>query len=82
MASRKKRLRRQEKGLKKQAAKHRIKAKTEKGEKDTTHDYWLGEAERFEERARQRAEMREKLEGKKHENKESGENLGENKEDA
>lgn len=74
MASREKRLKRQEEGLKKQAEKHRIKVESEKGDKDTTHDYWLGEAERFEERARQRAEMREKLEGKKHEDKEKREN--------
>ena len=39
MASRKKRLKKQEESLERQAEKHRIKAETEKGRKDTTHDY-------------------------------------------
>ena len=63
MASREKRLKKQEEGLLKQAEKHRIKAETMQGRKDTTKDYWLGEAERFEKRARERAEMLEKLKG-------------------
>jgi len=64
MASREKRLKKQEEGLLRQAEKHRIKAETMRGRKDTTKDYWLGEAERFEKRARERAEMLEKLKGK------------------
>jgi len=67
MASREKRLKKQEDGLLKQAEKHRIKAETMQGRKDTTKDYWLGEAERFEKRARERAEMLEKLRGKEKE---------------
>ena len=39
-----KRLKKQEEGLLKQAEMHRIKVETQKGRKDTTHDYWLGEA--------------------------------------
>ena len=41
---RKKRLIKQKKSLLKQAKEHRIKAETEKGNKDTTLGYWLGEA--------------------------------------
>lgn len=67
MASREKRLKKQKEGLLKQVEKHRIKAETMQGRKDTTKDYWLGEAERFEKRARERAEMLEKLKGKKKE---------------
>ena len=61
MAKRKKRLKKQEVSLLRQARKHRIKAKTEKGRKDTTHKYWLGEAERFELRAKQRAKILRRL---------------------
>ena len=61
MAKREKRLKRQEEGLLKQAEKHRIKAETMQGRKDTTKEYWLGEAERFEKRAKQRAEILKKL---------------------
>jgi hypothetical protein len=61
MASRRKRLKKQQIGLLKQAEKHRIKAETLRGRKDTTQDYWIKEAERFEERARQRKELLEKL---------------------
>lgn len=64
MASREKRLRKQTDGLLKQAKKHRMKIETMEGEKDTTHEYWLKEAERFEERARQRQAMLDKLEDK------------------
>lgn len=67
MGKRKKRLKKQEEGLLKQARKHIHKAETEIGRKDTTKDYWLGEAERFMKRAEQRAEIRKKLEGKKDE---------------
>ena len=67
MASREKRLKKQEEGLLKQAEKHRIKAKTMQGRKDTTKDYWLGEAEKLEKRARERVKMLEKLKGKKKE---------------
>jgi hypothetical protein len=61
MAKREKRLKKQEEGLLKQAEKHRIKAETMQGRKDTTKEYWLGEAERFEKRAKQRAEILKKL---------------------
>ena len=61
MVKREKRLKKQEEGLLKQAEKHRIKAETMQGRKDTTKEYWLGEAERFEKRAKQRAEILKKL---------------------
>ncbi|MBM3234526.1 preprotein translocase subunit YajC [Candidatus Pacearchaeota archaeon] len=64
MASRKKRLKKQIEGLIRQAEKHEAKAETEEGKKDTTPDYWLGEAERFRKRAKERKEMLEKLEKK------------------
>ena len=57
MGKREKRLKEQQEGLLKQAQKHRLKAETEKGRKDTTQGYWIGEAERFEERASQRADV-------------------------
>jgi hypothetical protein len=66
MSKRTKRLEKQEQGLLEQARKHRIKAETLEGRKDTTRDYWLKEAARFEEQARERAEMLEKLRKKKH----------------
>ena len=69
MRKRIKRLEKQEAGLLEQARKHRIKAETLEGRKDTTRDYWLKEAERFEEQAKERAEMLEKLRKKKHERK-------------
>jgi len=65
MAKREKRLKKQEKSLLDQAKKHKIKAEIEKGRKDTTRDYWLGEAERFELRAKQRAEILKKLKKRK-----------------
>lgn len=61
MAKREKRLKRQEESLLKQVEKHRVKAESLKGDKDTTHDYWLEEAKRFEEQAKKRAEMLKKL---------------------
>jgi hypothetical protein len=64
MASREKRLEKQKEGLLKQAEKHRIKVETLKGNKDTTHDYWLKEAARFEERAKQRQALLDKLKNK------------------
>jgi hypothetical protein len=64
MASREKRLKRQIEGLLKQANKHRSKIENLEGRKDTTHDYWLKEAERFEERAKQRQELLDKKESK------------------
>ena len=70
MASREKRLKKQEQGLLKQAEEHRIKVETMDGRKDTTKDYWLGEAERFEKRAKERAKMLEKLKGKEKEGEE------------
>ena len=63
--SRKKRLIKQRKSLLERAKEHRIKAETEKGKKDTTPDYWLGEAERFEEQAKEKDEVLEKLDEKK-----------------
>ncbi|MFH1249038.1 MAG: hypothetical protein V1660_02710 [archaeon] len=64
MPNRKKRLKKQMKGLLKQAEKHKIKAETQKGRNDTTKEYWIGEADRFEEREKQRAEMLKKLKKK------------------
>jgi len=63
---RKKRLIKQKESLLKRAKEHRIKAGTEKGNKDTTPKYWLGEAERFEEQAKEIDEILRKLnKGKK-----------------
>jgi len=59
--SRKKRLIKQAGSLLKRAKEHRVKAETEKGEKDTTPGYWISEAERFEEQAREKMEMLKKL---------------------
>jgi hypothetical protein len=64
MVKRIKRLEKQEKSLLEQARKHRIKAETQIGRKDTTRAYWLGEAERFEKQAKKRAEMLKKLKEK------------------
>lgn len=61
---RKKRLIKQRESLLERAKEHRIKAETEKGKKDTTKGYWLGEAERFEEQAKEKDKILEKL-GKK-----------------
>lgn len=61
MTATEKRLKKQEKSLLEQARKHRIKAETEIGRKDTTQGYWLEEAERFEKQAEQRAKMLKKL---------------------
>ena len=61
---RKKRLIKQRESLLERAKEHRIKAETEKGEKDTTPAYWLGEAERFEEQAKEKDEILEKLDKK------------------
>lgn len=44
-----------------QAEEHKLKIQNLEGRKDTTHDYWLKEAKRFEERAKQRLEMLKKL---------------------
>ena len=62
---RKKRLTKQRESLLERAKEHRLKAETEKGEKDTTSDYWLREAERFEEQAKEKDEILEKLNKKK-----------------
>jgi len=77
MSKRVKRLEEQEKSLLKQAEKHKIKAETEVGRKDTTKDYWIGEADRFEIQARKRAEIIKKLKGNK-ETKEEDNNSKEN----
>jgi hypothetical protein len=50
--ARKKRLIKKKKSLLERAKEHKIKAETEKGRKDTTKGYWIGEAERFEEQAK------------------------------
>jgi len=65
-----KRLKKQEQGLLRQAKKHRIKAETMHGRKDTTRDYWLGEADRFEKRAKQRIDLANKIKPKEENNKE------------
>ena len=62
---RKKRLIKQRESLLERAKEHRLKAETEKGRKDTTPDYWLGEAERFEEQAKKKNEILKKLDRKK-----------------
>ena len=58
MGKREKRLKKQEESLFKRAEKHRIKAETEKGRLDTTRDYWLAEAEEYEQQAKERRELR------------------------
>ena len=65
MVKREKRLIKQRESLLKRAKEHRIKAETERGNKDTTPEYWLGEAERFEEQAKEVDEILEKLGGKR-----------------
>jgi len=65
MAKRKKRLIKQEKGLLRQAERHRLKLITEKGRKDTTHEYWRKEILKFEEQAKERAGLLQKLKRKK-----------------
>jgi len=70
MAKREKRLEKQEQGLLEQAEKHRIKAETLKGRKYTTKEYWLKEAERFEQRAKERAKLLENLRKSKKEKEE------------
>lgn len=62
MVKREKRLIKQIKGLEKQAEKQRIKIYTEQGNKDTTHDYWRGEIERFEKQKKKQQEILKKLE--------------------
>jgi len=59
--ARKKRLIKKKESLLKRAKEHRIKAETELGRKDTTQEYWLGEAERFEEQAKDVQEILDKL---------------------
>ena len=65
----------QERGLLEQAEKHREKIETEAGKKDTTHEYWKREKERFEKRARERKEMLERFEKRARERKEMLERL-------
>ncbi|MBI3623552.1 hypothetical protein HY212_05750 [Candidatus Pacearchaeota archaeon] len=64
---RKKRLIKQRESLLERAKEHRIKAETQRGEKDTTPTYWLGEAKRFEEQAKDKDEMLKKLDKKRSE---------------
>ena len=61
MVKREKRLKKQIGSLLEQAKKHRVKAETGKGSKDTTKEYWLAEAERFEEQAKERGRMLKRL---------------------
>ena len=63
--ARKKRLIKKRDSLLERAKEHRIKAETEKGNKDTTPDYWTKEAEGFEEQAKHIDEILEKLKGKR-----------------
>jgi len=65
VVGREKRLKKQEKSLLERAEEHRIKAETEKGRKDTTQEYWLGEAERFEKQAAERLEILKRIRAKK-----------------
>lgn len=64
MGKREKRLIKQIESLKKQAEKHRKKIETEKGRKDTTHDYWRAEIEEYEKQADERKEILGKLKKK------------------
>ena len=59
--AREKRLVKKRESLLERAKEHRLKAQTEPGRKDTTREYWLGEAGRFEEQAKQAQEMIDKL---------------------
>ena len=61
MAKREKRLKKQIEGLAKQIEKHKNKIENEKGNKDTTHDYWKGEIERFKIQKEKRGEILKKL---------------------
>jgi ppGpp synthetase/RelA/SpoT-type nucleotidyltranferase len=65
MAKRQKRLRKQIEGLERQAERHKVKIETEVGRKDTTHEYWEEEIERFEKRKKEREAMLKKLRRKK-----------------
>ena len=75
MVSRKKRLKKQIEGLLKQEEKHIKKTESLVGRKDTTRDYWLGEAERFRKRAEEREEMLKKLGGENFEEEDNNERL-------
>lgn len=65
MARRKKRLKKQIKGLLRQAEKHQEKIETGQGRKDTTPLYWEEEKKRYEQQAEERAEILEKIEKRK-----------------
>ena len=60
--ARKKRLIKKKQSLLERAKEHTIKAETQKGNKDTTPEYWRGEAERFEEQAEDVQKILDKLE--------------------
>jgi hypothetical protein len=62
---RKKRLNKKIESLLKRAKEHRLKAKTEKASKDTTPEYWIKEAERFEDQAKNIQELLDKFQKKK-----------------
>lgn len=64
MAKREKRLKKQICGLEKQIEKHKNKIRSERGNKDTTHDYWKGEIERFKIQKKKREEILKKIEEK------------------
>ena len=57
-----KRLTKQKESLLERAKEHRIKAETQKTEKDTTPAYWFKEAKTFERQAKEKEEMLKKLE--------------------
>jgi len=61
---RKKRLKRQIKGLDLQKEKHLYKIETEVGYKDTTPRYWMGEIDRFENKKEERKLKLKRLKGK------------------
>jgi len=65
MAKRNKRLKKQMDGLEKQAERHRGKIVNEEGKKDTTHDYWEGEIERFDMQRKEREKILRGLEKKR-----------------
>ncbi|MDP3026818.1 MAG: hypothetical protein Q8N63_03855 [Nanoarchaeota archaeon] len=62
--ARKKRIIKQIGSLLERAKEHRIKAETEKGNKDTTPAYWIQEAEGFEKQAKEKEEILKKLDKK------------------
>ncbi|HIH17665.1 MAG TPA: hypothetical protein HA282_06000 [Nanoarchaeota archaeon] len=57
MAKREKRLKKQAESLLRRAMRHRIKAETLQGRKETTLGYWLKEADAYERQAKERLKL-------------------------